>query len=211
MKIYYVITRVEHYIAYTTNLFLYKTYLNQIRSVSKDEILIHGDVDVLSESVFLIKLNNILVGIGSKLPFNIDKDNGLFSIKDENSDNFIVLTHLIYNSFVKEFIEYNELSKILTNLYLNFGHHGGKLDEYILGNDGEFILELTLKVFHEYYPNIKAFRDYNRYDLYRDIQDRLTSKFWENYNEYYEINTFFYTFLKTSDFKKIMSCKSLSW
>lgn len=210
MKIYYVITRVEDYIAYTTNPFLYRTYLNQLRKVSDNEIFMHGDVDS-DESTFLMELNELLIEYGSKSPFRIDKSNSMFSIKDNNSDDIIVLTHSLYNSFVKEFIEYKEYTKILTSLYIHFGPQAGNLNGYINGDIGNFIIGITLKIFHEYYPNIKSFRDISDYDFYSDIQNRITSKFWEYYNEYYEVKIFFYTFLRTSDFKRIMRSSSISW
>lgn len=190
MKIYYVLdVNNENFIGYTENEYLYNKYLSQFTS---DYNIINGIVNVPSVKDFLNKFNQSIIN-QLQSPFRIDQSSKLYSIKDSNSDEIIVVTKLLYRDFIHQFCTTKELNKIQNTLYRHVGHYGYGLNRYIVNEDDKLLLNnLCYTIMTNAYAPVKEYLfNRNQYQVFADLLHEYDAEIWEYINEYYEVKRYF--------------------
>lgn len=196
----------DMFIGYTENKYLIIKYLDQFKPFIPD-ITVYC-IDAKSEKEFLEMLNIGYQKINNTNSiFRMDQSNELYSIKDDNSDEIIVINKVIYQNFVNSFCSSNETNKIQHMWYRHIGPHGLLLNNYINDEDiKNSINKMSHTIFNSNYRYMKDYiQQNNYYDIYSDLQHGCDAYIWNYYNEYYELwkylKVFFELYSKTIFFQ----------
>lgn len=193
MKFYYYINKNDCMLnGYTTNPYTMKRYVNQFNSINENEIfdVLLNEIEFDDEETFLIKINKLLSYRYTKSFYMIDKTNKLYSIKDSNSDEIIVINNRLYEDFTTKFIQTGELNKFLYRLYIDFGNHGEDVRRYINGSDNRLIQRISDTIMNDYYGPLSTYKGLGPSILYSELCANENSSIWEYYNEYSAISNY---------------------
>lgn len=199
MKVYYVLdVNNESLIGYTENEYLYNKYVSQFTNGYN---ILNGIVEAPSVKDFLNKFNQS-INNQLKTPFRIDEGSKLYSIKDSNSDEIMVVTKLLYRDFIHQFCDTRELNKIQNTWYRHVGHYGYGLNKYIVDEDDRLLInDLFYTIMTGVYAPVKEYlHEHNNYQVFADLIHGYDAEIWEYINEYYEIKRYFEICLNTTQF-----------
>lgn len=199
MEFYYIVPEIEELIAYTTNPYLFNLYIDQLKEFGiKDGIYLTDHGEYKTEIEFLEIFGEILTHAGFTIHYGITRDHKLYSIKDQMSDQLMVINRTTYDSFISDFTTFQEYRKILANYYARFNPRILSIYRYMKNIDD--LINLSRMVYDEYYPKLRSIREYSTFDLYVDLDRESDSKLWEICNEYHLIRYYLELNIKTSTF-----------